>query len=72
MRSNYDIQKLIDQVAELLQESGLEVDTAADVKRQRRGASDLLAGLGVSATLPPELALDLDGGLSYNRRIHGD
>ena len=71
-RSSYDVQKLVDQVADLLRDNGANVDASADPRRQRRGALDLLVGLGVSPTLPPELSLDLDGGRDYNRRIHGD
>lgn len=71
-RSTYNVQQLIDQAARLLQAHGANVDRSSDHERQQRGAAELLVGLGITPTLPPESALDLDGHAAYNRRIHND
>jgi hypothetical protein len=74
MTSQYDIHTLIEDVAALLLAHGCNPQFSADRAQQRaRGASDLLAGLGVVPTLKPENGgVDLDGSLHYDRRIHGD
>ncbi len=69
----YDTHQLVDEVAQLLRDRGLELDPADDRSSYRtRGAADLLSGLGVTPTFPPEQTLDLNGQRSYTARLHGD
>lgn len=70
---NYPAAKLVDDVAQLLQEQGVTPRPSADHDAQRvQAARNLLSILGVTPTLSPESSLDLDGHASYNARIHGD
>jgi hypothetical protein len=70
---HYEIHALIDDVAALLADRGITPHREPNREQQRtQGASALLSGLGVVPTLAPERALDLDGSLHYDARMHGD
>lgn len=70
---HYPAAKLVDEVAQLLQERGVTPRPSEDREAERvRAARKLLSSLGVTPTLSPEGSLDLDGHASYNARMHGD
>ncbi|GAA3352129.1 hypothetical protein [Saccharopolyspora gregorii] len=69
----YPAAKLVNDVAQLLQERGVTPQPADDREAERiQAARKLLSSLGVTPTLSPEQSLDLDGHTSYNARVHGD
>jgi hypothetical protein len=71
---SYDPHRLINDVIELLEQRGLtpeRVDIETPGARVL-GASLLLRGLGIDPLATPEDALNTNGHLAYNRRIHGD
>ncbi|HEX5402526.1 MAG TPA: hypothetical protein VFX16_09520 [Pseudonocardiaceae bacterium] len=69
----YDPYKLVDDVIEVLVQHGLSPDRSHGSTSERiTGASMLLRNLGVAPLRAPEDAVDLDGGLHYDSRMHGD
>lgn len=69
----YSAKQLIEDVAELLRERGLNPERDLDLRWERSiGASKLLRGFGITDTVEPKDAIDLDGHLGYVRRVHGD
>lgn len=71
--ASYDPRKLTAEVAQLLENHGVDVNRGAGSSSDRdTGAGMLLRGLGVEPLAAPEDVLDLDGGASYNTRLHGD
>jgi hypothetical protein len=69
----YDPRRLVEEVAALLSERGLQPnpDGGSAVERMT-GASMLLRNLGITPAAAPEDWLDLDGQRGYNRLVHGD
>jgi hypothetical protein len=70
----YDPYRLVEDVVWLLRDRGLEPEPVDIETRAARitGACLLLRGLNVTPAMPPEDALDLNGGGSYSMRLHGD
>jgi hypothetical protein len=69
----YNQDDLITDVQNLLTERGIEVQLTAEGEPLRRqGAASLLSGFSITPTLSPERALRLDGGQSFDTRVHSD
>lgn len=69
----YNQHDLIADVQKLLTDRGLTVQlTPEGDPLRRQGAASLLSGLSVTPTLSPERALRLDGGKSFDARVHND
>lgn len=70
-KQNYDPFKLLNDIQEVLRSKGLDPRPVDGVDRPGL-ARDLLQGYGIESVVQPESTLRLDGGASYNQRIHGD
>ncbi|WP_181773802.1 hypothetical protein [Amycolatopsis pittospori] len=69
----YDPYRLIDDVVGLLIQRGHRPERLDGRAGDRVvGASRLLRGLGIDPLRAPADALDLDGQIAYQSRVHGD
>ena len=72
-RQAYDPYRLIDDVEGLLIQRGHRpVRLEGRAGDRVAGASRLLRGLGIEPLRAPGDALDLDGQVAYQTRVHGD
>jgi hypothetical protein len=69
----YDPYQLIEDVAVLLRQRGLDpVRLDGQAGERLAGAAMLLRGLGAEPLMSQQAALDLDGHTRYVARVHGD